>query len=183
MLKNSRNLLLGLAGSVLVPVGATLIATPGMAAETVSLRYGPFQTSVSVADLRQYAQTGEASERLDTLLTLVSQKQRDDLRKGLNFKAPLNVVQADKLLSTPVGNQLLTRIGKIITFRPESAGLVALQGGVLMSAASKDGLGVMSFLENYPGSLVEIDVKQALKDGGSLGNMFQGLTGGGGAMP
>jgi Alpha/beta hydrolase of unknown function (DUF1400) len=182
MLKNSRNLLLGLAGSVLLPVGATMFATPGMAAQTVSLRYGPFQTSVPVADLRQYAQTGEASDRLDTLLSLVSQKQRDDLKKGLNFKAPMNVVAADKLLSSPIGAQLLTRIGKIIVFRPESANAVALQGGVLMAAASQEGLGVMSFLENYPGSIVEIDVKQALKDGGSLGSMFQGL-GGGGAPP
>jgi hypothetical protein len=72
---------------------------------------------------------------------------------------------------------LLGRFVKIILFRPESAGLVAMQGGMLMAAASPEGLGVMSFIENYPGDVIEIDVKQALKDGGSLGSIFQGMMG------
>jgi hypothetical protein len=175
MLKTSRNFLLGLAGSVLLPLGATFMAAPGMAAETVSLRYGPFQTSVPVTELKEFAQTGEPSGRLDTLLSLMNQKQRDDFRRGLNFRAPMGVVAADKLLSSPIGNQLLERIAKIIIFRPAEAGKLALQGGVLMSASSPTGLGVMSFIENYPGSLIEVDVKQAMADGGSLGGIFQGF--------
>jgi hypothetical protein len=182
MLKRCRNFLLGLTTSAcLLPLGGMLMAEPGMAAQTVSLRYGPFQTSVPVADLRQYAEKGEASDRLGTLLGLLNDKQREDFKKGLNFKAPMGVVQADKLLSSPVGDKLLADIGKIIVFRPAEAGKVALQGGVLMSAASQEGLGVLSFLDNYPGSIIEINVKEALRSGGSLGGMFQGLTGGGGA--
>lgn len=178
MRQRLQHLLLGLSSSLLVLPLISFGSRPSLAAETVSLRYGPFQTSVPTADLRQYAQTGETSDRLAALLRLVSSKERESLKQGLNFKVPLNVVAVSNLVNSAPGKALLEKMTSVIVFRPESAGLVAMRGGLVMAAASKEGLGVMSFIENYPSSVIQIDVRQALSQGGDLGNLLKGFGGG-----
>jgi Alpha/beta hydrolase of unknown function (DUF1400) len=175
MFNRVRHLLLGVSSSALfIALGATLGANPGAAAERLSLRYGPFQRSVPVADLRTYAETGETTAELASLLSLVSRKERESLLEGLKFKVPLDVVAVDKLVRSPIGEQLLKKVAGI-TNRRDDAALPALRGGLVMAAASKEGLGVLSFLEAYPSPVLEINIKKALREGTDVGQLLQGF--------
>jgi hypothetical protein len=175
MFNRVRHLLLGVSGSLLViSLGATLGAKSSAAAERLSLRYGPFQRSVAVADIRAYAETGEATPELSSLLGLVKPKERASLLEGLKFKAPLGVVAVDKLAYSPIGEQILKKVAAI-TNRRDDAGIPALRGGLIIAAASKDGLGVLSFLEAYPSPVLEINIQKALKEGTDVGQLLQGF--------
>ncbi len=172
MLNRLRHLLVGVSGSLLLfGLGQGLAPSPSLASEEITLWYGGFARSVSVDDLQTYAETGNAPSELASILSLVKPEQRESLQKGLNRKIPLKVVQVDKLLRSPAGEKILSDVAEItkIPGGPQTQ-ITALRGALIMAAASKDGLGVMSFLRNYPTPVMEIDVKamQALLESGSL---------------
>jgi hypothetical protein len=177
MLKRFQHLLLGVSSTLLVfPLASLLAPSPSFAAERVSLRYGPFQRSVSIADLREYAINQKASPELESLLSIVGEKQRQSLVDGLKFKAPLNVVAVDKLLNSPGGEKLLQQFSGLI-LRRDNAGVQAMRGALVLSSASKEGLGTLTVLEAYPGDTLEIDLRATAKLLQESGG-FQGLLGG-----
>jgi Alpha/beta hydrolase of unknown function (DUF1400) len=176
MSRQINQLLLGVSSSVVfASVGSMLSAAPSHAAEMVSLWYGGFQRSVPVADLRAYADTGTVppNSQLASLFTIVPKKEQAELLTGLKFKVPLNVVAVDKLVRSPIGEQIIGKVAAIVR-RPGGSVNVAIRGGLVTAAASKDGLGVMSFLEAYPNTLI-IDMRKALKDGKDISGLFQGF--------
>lgn len=133
-----------------------------MAAETVSFWYGPFQRSLSVADLRQYAQTEEVSPDLAGLFAFVKPKTRKEVRQVLNYKIPLNVVTLNRLLDTDPGSKLLNQFSSVLV-RKDDAGVVAMRAGLLLGAASKEGLSVLTFLEAYPNAEMGLNIPKFFK--------------------
>lgn len=163
MLNRLHHLLLGLSGSLLVlALEGIVAATPGFAAEQITFKYGPFARSVPVASLREYAETDKASPDLAALLGFVKAKDRDALQQGLKIKLPVDVVTVDRLLRSPAGETLLSKGSQAIV-HPGGAGVQALRGGLVVAAASKEGLGVLSFLEAYPDPNMTINLPVALK--------------------
>jgi hypothetical protein len=151
---------LGLGLGLVVSWGVA--SSPALASETLSVWYGPFQRSLSIADLRQYAETGTISPDLAGLFRFVKPKTRTEIRKVLNYKVPLDVVTVNRLLDSPPGKQLLEKVSPAF-IRKDDAGIVALRGGLILSAASKDGLTALSFLESYPNSEVSLNLPQFMK--------------------
>ncbi len=175
-----RHSVLGVS-SLLILLAQGLTSAPSQAAEQVTIKYGPFGRTVSVADLRQYAETSKASPKLASLLRLVKPKQRESLQKGLNLKLPFDVVQVDKLLRAGPGAQLLPQVAKA-TILPGDSEEMAMRSGLVLAAASKEGFGVLSFLEAYPTPTLTIDARAAqklLKSNSTLGSL---LGGGGGGL-
>lgn len=176
MSKQISRLLLGVSSSfVVASMGSMVSANPSQAADRVSLWYGGFQRSVPVSDLRAYADSGKVdpTSQLASLFTIVPQKEQEKLLEGLRFKVPLNVVAVDKLAYSPIGDQILGKVAVVIK-RPGGAQIQALRGGLITAAASKDGLGTMSFLEAYPNTL-SIDLKKALAEGKDVTGLIQGF--------
>jgi hypothetical protein len=66
-----------LAGAVLA---WGLWAAPGWAAEQMMVKFGPISTPIAVSDLQTLATTGQASERLTTLLRLTGMQPADAQR-------------------------------------------------------------------------------------------------------
>ncbi|WP_299410751.1 alpha/beta hydrolase [Acaryochloris sp. IP29b_bin.148] len=173
--------LLFLLSSTLMLMGLSSKALPSYAAEKITVTYGPFGRSISVSDLRQYLETGSAPPDLASALSVVGQKERESLLGGLKFKVPLNVVVMDQLLRSPQGDQLLTQIAGA-TSLPGGAEKLALRSALIGAAASKEGVGALSFLEAYPTKTLKIDlaaVQKLLKSSSMLGGFMDGQFPGG----
>jgi Alpha/beta hydrolase of unknown function (DUF1400) len=161
-LRSFRRLIVGVtSGLALCGLGSMISAPAGWSAEKVTMKYGPIYRSIAVADLKEYAQTGKPSAELGSFLSLVKDKDRASLTKTLNMKFPFNVVQVDKLLKTPAAEGLLTEVAGA-TILPGNEEVKALRGALLISASSKEGLGTLSLLENYPTPTLTVDLKKLL---------------------
>lgn len=167
--------------SALMLVGFSCASSSSRAAEKITVSYGPFGRSIAVSDLRQLLETGSAPPDLASVLSVVGQQERASLLGGLKFKVPLNVVVLDKILRSPQGDQLLSQIAGA-TSLPGGAEKLALRSALIGAAASKDGLGILSFLEAYPTQTLKIDlaaVQKLMKSGSLLGGFMGGQFPGG----
>jgi len=158
-----RHLLFGLAGSLLALVlDAAFAITPSSAAKTIAFKYGIFQRSLPIADLRTYAETQEASPEFKSALRYLSNENEQTVQSALQIKLPLNVVVVDRLLRTDTGETALSQVAQVIEREDDSA-VPALRAALVLGANSSDGLGVLSFLEAYPSQTITIDLPKALE--------------------
>lgn len=153
-----------------LPVGILTTTLPARSAQNLSLVYGPFQRSVPMSEVSSFAETGQATGRLQALLRLVPKNEQEELLKALRLKLPIGVVQVNKLLNSPIGKQVVDKVSPVI-LRRDKAGSFAISGALLTAAASKDGLGLLSFLEFYPAETIEVDLRGISK----LFNETEGL--------
>ncbi|NJM74839.1 MAG: alpha/beta hydrolase [Acaryochloridaceae cyanobacterium RU_4_10] len=153
-----RDWLTGIAIGLTI-VGIGLFPNPSWCAQKVTAKYGPFYRSISVTDLEQYAETGKASPELGSFLSLVKEKKRESFRKALRMKLPFDVVTVDELLKSPLADKLLTQVADT-TILPGHFEKEALRSAVIAAAASKEGLGTLSFLKNYPTPTLTVDLQK-----------------------
>jgi lysophospholipase L1-like esterase len=155
-----------LAVSVFV-LSLTAAANPCSAATKVIFRYGLFEQSLSVADLRKYAETEQASSDLKFILKFLSREQQKEFHQALQVKMFLNLSAVDKLLNTELAQQIASGVSQAIA-RQDKAGVQALDAAVILAASSKQGLGIVSFFEAYPSENVVINVPAAFEVGSKL---------------
>ncbi len=173
MLKRWQSLFLGLSGSLLV-VSAQ---TPGFAAQRVALRYGLFERSVAVSDLREYAETQKASPELKKLLRPIKPAEREIVQQALQTKVPVSVVTVDRLLRTPPGKKILADVAEV-TVRRDDAGVQAARAGLVVGSVLPGGLGVLNFLEAYPSHTITLSLPRALKFARENQRLLRGAAGG-----
>ncbi|MEG4322092.1 MULTISPECIES: alpha/beta hydrolase [unclassified Microcoleus] len=134
--------------------------SPVKAAETVVVRKGILESSISVADLRELAKTGKVPARLQAYANLLSEAQRSQILGALKAKIPLNVVGLSNLLNTRIGTAILTDLTTVIP-RSDGAGVEALRAALVLGANAPEGLSVLSFIESYPNSPLVVDLDRA----------------------
>jgi lysophospholipase L1-like esterase len=132
----------------------------GLAAETLTIRYGLFERSIPVSDLRQYAQTKTASLALQSVLHYLNAADRLNLQAALQTKLDLDLVALDQLLNTQMGQAVLAHVDTAIA-RRDQAGIPALRAALLLG--STNGLSILSFLSAYPSQRLVIDLPKALQ--------------------
>jgi len=134
-------------------LGVGSFADPGLAAERVTIRLGPIQQSVAIADLESFAETGNISPALSPYRGLLSQ----DIRRALQSQLELDPNVSDKLiadlLDSAAGERLLEMLQIII---PDSD-IEALEAALTVAAQEVDGLSLLTFLRAYPEETITID--------------------------
>jgi lysophospholipase L1-like esterase len=136
--------------------------SPSLASEEIVVRYGLFEESLPVADIRKYAETQQASADLRFFLGFLSSEQQQQLKKVLQVNLSLDITALDKLLDTTMGRLILSALSQA-NARRDKAGIKALRSAVILGAKSKEGLGIISFLEAYPSKRLVIDLPKASK--------------------
>ena len=132
-----------------------------LAAEVITVRYGLFTQSVSIADLHQYAETGKASIALQDFLRYLSRADQAALRSALQTEIPVNLVAIDHVLHTAIGQQFLTQLAQADD-RQDPAGVQALRAALVLGIKA-DKLNLLSVLEAYPNSRLTINLPKALQ--------------------
>ena len=155
--------LLGLSGCVtFLAVDSLLSSSSSFAAEKFVVRYGLFEQSLPVEDLRKYAETQQVSSDLNSFLRYLNPKQQQRLQQALHVNMSLDIVAVDKLLDTSLGKMLLSAASKSVT-RRDKAGIQALRSAIILGTKSREGLGIISFLKAYPSDKLVVDLPQALE--------------------
>jgi len=154
------------------------VAAPasGQAAERVAFRYGPFQRSISVADLQTYAETGEAPPELAVILRRIPSESRESVQQLLQAQLPVTVVTLDRFLRTPQGQGVLNQIADI-TVREDEAGVQAVRGASIVAAALPGGLSVLNFLKAYPSPTITLSLPETLAFVRESQGLLQGAAG------
>ena len=134
---------------------------PVHAAKDVALVSGAFIRSISVADLAYLAETGEARGLLVDLLKL-SRQDPEDVAKLLNQELNLPLVLTSRLMSTRIGDVILTRVARIIyplKVPAPSVSVPAIRAGVINGLQiGEGGLTAIKFLEAYPSDVMEVNI-------------------------
>jgi lysophospholipase L1-like esterase len=156
-------LLISLSGCLIfLLVHSGLGLLPSLAAEKVTVRYGLFEQSIPVADIRNYGETQKASSDLQSFLDYLSAKEKEKFQDALQVKMSLDIVALDKLLNTGMGKQILSFASSAIA-RRDQAGIPALRSAIIIGARSPEGLGLVTFLEAYPSNQLVVDVSKISK--------------------
>ncbi|MBC1218585.1 alpha/beta hydrolase [Nostoc sp. UCD121] len=156
-------LLISLSGCLIfLLVHSGLGLLPSLAAEKVTVRYGLFEQSIPVADIRNYGETQKASSDLQSFLDYLSAKEKEKFQEALQVKMSLDIVALDKLLNTGMGKQILSFASGAIA-RRDQASIQALRSAIIIGAKSPEGLGLISFLEAYPSNQLVVDVSKISK--------------------
>ncbi|MEQ9482559.1 alpha/beta hydrolase [Coleofasciculus sp. F4-SAH-05] len=134
------------------------IATPLNAAERVTLQLGPFQQSVEIADLEEWAQTGQLPPTLTPYRSLLTPQVQQVLNRRLQLDPNLAEKFINDLLLSTDGARLLDQIGKVL---PDSS-LDQLKAALFLAARQANGLSVLSFLRAYPEETVTINASSAI---------------------
>lgn len=158
-IRSSRTFVLMLFSFLL---GSLLVPAPSLAAEKIVVRYGIFEQSLPVVELRSYAETRKVSSALQDFLRYLDSKDKEKLQEALQVKMSLDIVALDKLLDTEIGQKFLSTISQAIA-RRDNAGITALRAAVILGTKSPEGLGIISFLEAYPSKKIVINLSEALE--------------------
>ncbi|MBW4518260.1 MAG: alpha/beta hydrolase [Scytolyngbya sp. HA4215-MV1] len=149
-----------LAGIV---VGCNLSIAPTIsAAEEITVRYGLFTQSVAIADLRQYAKTGDVSTALQDFLRYLKREDQIILRNALQVQFPVNLVALDRTLNSALGQRFLAQVAQADD-RQDSAGVQALRAALILGTRPGEGLSILSVLEAYPSRRLKINLPKALQ--------------------
>jgi lysophospholipase L1-like esterase len=138
-----------------------LTARSSSAAEAITVRYGLFTQSVAIADLRQYAETGNASISLQNFLRYLKREEKTAFRSALQTQMPVNLVALDRVLNSSVGQQLLGQVAQADD-RRDTAGVQALRSALILGIKSGE-ISILSALEAYPNARLTINLPQALQ--------------------
>ncbi len=158
-------------GSIAMGTFSAVISPVKPAETVVVVRKGILKLSISVADLRELAETRKVPEKLQAYANLLSSEQRSKIFRALQAKIPLNVVGLSNLLNTGIGTAILTDLSTVIP-RRDGAGVEALRAALLLGANAPSGLSVLSFIESYPSSRVVVDLPRAFSVLGNLNVSF-----------
>ena len=147
------------------------VNTSARAADTVVIRYGSLEESVSLEELKKSIETGKLPDSLGTYTKRMTEEQRRFLVEGLKIRIPINVITLDRLINTQIGTTVLSDISTVLN-RRDQAGLQAMRGGLILGANSPQGLSVLNFIAAYPSNRLEINLPQAITVAGSMGGAF-----------
>jgi predicted dienelactone hydrolase len=148
-----------------------VVNTSAQAADTVVIRYGPLEESVSLEELKKSTETGKLPASLATYTKRMTEEQRRFLVEGLKIRIPINVITLDRLINTQIGTTILSDVSTAIS-RRDQVGLQAMKGGLVLGANSPQGLSILSFIAAYPSQRLEINLPQALTVARSLNGGF-----------
>lgn len=152
----SPQLVRGLLGSLIVAFSCS-IANPSMAAERLKLRLGPFEQSIAIADLEDFAETGELSPTLRPYGVVLTPTLRKALAERLELDPNFGDQVVNDLLSSPAGKRMLLALGVAI---PGST-VEQLQAAITMAARQANGLSVLAVLKAFPEETITVDLTSA----------------------
>lgn len=138
-----------------------LTTLPTYAAENIYITYKSFQFSLKVNSLEKYAQTGEVNSNLGFYLQFVGEEEQKQFRNALTEKANIDGVLLSRLLNTAIGEDILNRLGTIISIPWGVSGRYAIRGS-LVTAALNDNLTLLEFLKQFPTDL-QINLNQSVR--------------------
>ncbi len=137
----------------------TLLGIPAAsAAQTITIRFGPYEQSVKIADLEEFANTGKLPLSLQGLSPVLPSGMRGLLQKRLEIDPQAADKFTNELQNTSFGREF---INSLRTALPGSS-IESVQGAISLALRQVNGLSVVGFLQAYPQENVTVDATKAI---------------------
>ncbi len=169
----------GIPPAALTPNGSGLSlsrrpsqAFAGDGAETLVLSLGLLQPSFSVADLETLIATESVPDGWNIYLD-IADLEPDELKTAVTQEIALDLTMADHLMNSPLGEQFLTFVGRVIQTPSGHANIQALRSALVFSVYDDGRVSVLEFLNNYPHDEVYINLNELDKVLGILENALR----------
>lgn len=167
----------GLLCSLTLAASCSFGIPTAKAAETVTIRFGPFQQSLNISDIERFAKTGKLPEHLKIYGTLLTPQLGELLNRRLQVDPDFADKFVDELTRSPQGRQL---IGSLESAIPGST-VETLQAALSLSLRQVNGLSAIGFLRAYPQENITVDATQAVQialafNANNLQNQVLGLV-------
>lgn len=134
------------------------IAAPTRAAERLTLRLGPFEQSVTITDLEEFAKTGNLPPALQPYSAVLTPQVQQMLNKHLQIDPNMTEKFLNDLLRSSDGARLLENIGLAL---PNSR-VDQLKAALFLAARQANGLSAIGFLKAYPEESLVVDATSAI---------------------
>ncbi|MDJ0729929.1 MAG: alpha/beta hydrolase [Crocosphaera sp.] len=144
--KNLRNLILG-------TVAGIVAVFPAYAQSRLIFIYPPINLSLGVDSLELFANEGIVNNELAYYMNLagVNDEQKEAFREALLQKADLNPVEVSRFFNSPMGEEILNRVGHLFSIQGGRNGLYAIRGAMVQAAFDEEeGLTLLNFLRYLP---------------------------------
>lgn len=128
------------------------------AAQTITIRFGPYEQSVRIADLEEFANTGKLPSSLEALSPVLPRGMQGFLQRRLEIDPRTADNFTSELEKTSFGRQFITSLR---TALPGSS-IESVQGAISLALRQVNGLSVVGFLQAYPQENVTIDATKAI---------------------
>ncbi|WP_026082379.1 alpha/beta hydrolase [Mastigocladopsis repens] len=148
----------GLLYSLTLTLGWGAAMPSTLAAQTVTIRLGPFQQSVEIADLEKFAKTGRLPEGLQVFSSVLTPEVRELLTKRLEVDPAVADKFIDELVRSPGGRQFISSIGGAI---PGST-VESIKAALNFALRQANGFSALSFLRAYPAENITVDATKAI---------------------
>ena len=152
----------------------SLCSQKAYSSEKVIFTYSGLTQSVPLKELEEFANTGEVSSSLETLLYYGDQNPFV-MRWILRQEFPANTKLISDLFNTPPGEYVLSQTSNVVGAKSERANVEALRGALVTSASDNNLVSLMELLANYPTRDVYVNGKILAKLRGNF-NQFVGET-------
>jgi hypothetical protein len=150
--------------AIAMAVSPVLMVQPGQAANEVVFRYGILRRRLAVAELTNFARTGEESRVLKKYLQMTN-SDSNSIRQILNQPVQIDRNTLSAALNNPAANLMLDELGHIIQMPNNDIkeNREALRESVLTSASKDNQFTLLEVIQNYPSEEINLDVKRAIK--------------------
>lgn len=136
---------------------------PTVAAERIYISYAALESSIPIEALEIYAESGKLTDELAFYAKNLSPQQLTQLRRVLLTPINLNPVEVSQFLYTPIGEQLLQRLGELVQTEARLSGFYALRAALISAAADPDGLTLLNVLQKFPGNGIRVNLQRSLQ--------------------
>lgn len=128
------------------------------AAQTVTIRFGPFEQLVKIADLEEFANTGKLPSSLQAFSSILPAQTRRILQQRLEIDPSAADNFTEELQKTSLGRQLITSL----TAALPGSSIESVQGAIQLALRQFNGLSLVGFLRAYPQQNVTLDATKAV---------------------
>jgi len=164
-MKFSKNLISKLF--LILTINQFFFNTPKIqAAENIKIIYSMFSRTITVKNLKDFAENGNSSNNLKRILNATN-TPHNKIQTVLNKNVEIPITIASKLLYSEIGNVFLTRLSSIIhtpKTNDERTGMLALRASVIQGIDLGNGkINLIKFFEGYPTETVILNVNNLSK--------------------
>lgn len=144
-------------------------------ATKVKFTYGAFGQSLTVDELKSFAETGRPSSKLKFFLNAADQDP-EVVRNVLTKEVKISLKLADRVLYFLPGEYALFQAGQIFHTPGRVANIQALRSGVILSLSDDSKISLLEFLEKYPLSEMTIDGIRLARTAGQIDRIVSRLA-------
>jgi len=152
------------SGIILAVASSICTVLPTYAAEKIYIIYGSLNLSLRVNSLETFANSGVVNQDLDFYVKALdlTEQQKNQLQKALIIRYKINPIHLSRFLNSPTGEELLEKIGVLISLPGGKNGKDLLRGALVQAALDTEtGLTILNFL-HYLATDVQLNTEDIL---------------------